>query len=416
MSRCVSVALILWFTCSCGQRRPAPGNQGGTVIFGKISGSGSRPPSLARVDVSEPGYSGISRRIQAAPDGSYSISTSKTGLFRLLFTGALHDSYSVPLLIREVRRIEMDARIAPCDWVDKIEDVRVIGDFNDFSHEDGSVFMVKQPNGTFAAEFGNIGRSKMGYQLIGLLRETTRSVPGTTFDDLISDPSGEFVSMLNVRNGAVRVVFDPASLPKGRMEPGVTFADSESEVAATAALHAQMRRRQQEYSRSASLFRASGRSIRDFRYDWAKAVENLKLQLETEKRPLLRQMLYLSLLDLKRMQAAGIDGETASQALATIPPDGLVWELSSRPLVYEAIRLAGGLKSHQDYFRTVITTHPSRDLRAQTLEEAYGEALSSNDLARAKEYYDLLTTEYADLRPGRRLKTRPPFQDPGRAK
>jgi hypothetical protein len=134
----------------------------------------------------------------------------------------------------------------------------------------------------------------------------------------------------------------------------------------------------------------------------------LKRQLDSEQDPTLRQMLYLSLLDLKRLQAQEIDAETARQALAAIPPDSLLWELAARSLPYDSIKLAGGLRSHQSYFQAVVTAHPSREVRAQTLEQAYGEALSTRDLARAKDYYQRLTTEFADLRPGQRVKSRPP--------
>jgi hypothetical protein len=55
-----------------------------------------------------------------------------------------------------------------------------------------------------------------------------------------------------------------------------------------------------------------------------------------------------------------------------------------------------------------VTSHPSREVEAQVLEQAYGDALSSQDLDRAKDDYRRLTTEFADLRPGRRVKARPP--------
>lgn len=407
MKRVSLMFLILSLTWSCGHDQTAR-TKGQSTIVGTIVGNGNHAPLRSRVDVFEPDSGGAPRRFQVERDGSFSVTASKIGAVRLTFAEALHNSYSVSLLLRKPSEVKMDVVLTPYTWEDKFREIRAIGDFNEFSRDSGYVFMVRQPDGTYAAELGNIRGDKMGYQLIGLVSGSSRAVPGTVYDELVTDPEGDFVSRLAVRNGTVRIVFDPASLPHSFAEAGVTFADSNSEVARIAAFDADIRTRQQEYSTAAAQFRALGNNIRDFHYDWSKTVAGLKRQLDSEKDPTLRQMLFISLLDLKRLQAQEIDAETAKQALAAIPPDSLLWELAARSLPYDSIKLAGGLRSYQGYFQAVVTAHPSREVRAQTLEQAYGEALSTRDLAHAKDYYNRLTTEFADLRPGQRVKSRPP--------
>ncbi|MBP1597115.1 MAG: Thiol-disulfide isomerase or thioredoxin [Acidobacteria bacterium] len=393
--------------CSCSSRQ-AVDTGPLSVISGKISGFGNKAPAMARVDIYEPDGSDVPRRLPASSDGSFSVATSKTGVVRLSFTGVQHSPYMVSLLLQEPVRMNLDVRLAPFEWVSEFREIMVIGDFNRWSRNNGYVIMVKQRDGTHAAELGNLPGGKMGYRLVGLVKGSTRSVPGTQFDDLGTDPAGNFVSQLAVRGGKARIVFDPAALPRSAVKAGVTFADSTTQVARVAVLDLEMRSRQEDYSRALSEFAAFGRKRRDFHYDWSRTTAALRRQLESETDPMVRQMLFLGLLDLKHLRAEGIDTEFAKQALATIPPDSPLWGLAPNYLLYESIEFAGGLGAQETYFQAVVTGHPSREVRALVLEQAYADAKSALDLDRARAYYKRLTSEFGDLAPGQRVKSRPP--------
>jgi len=408
MKRALLILLSFGLVYSCCSRKPAAAPQ--SVITGKISGPGDRPPALARVDLLEPD-SLAPKRFQAAPDGSFSVTTPATGVIRLTFTGALHDSCSASLLLQKPSQVKLDARLQLYQWQDKIEEVKVIGDFNRFSRDVGFAIMVMQPDGTYAAELGNLAGDKLGYQLVGLVKGSERPVPGTQYDDMIFDARGSYVSRLAVHNGTVKIVFDPRRLPRGAAAAGVTFIDSGSEVARIAALERAMRAREKGFFDASARFRSSRSDTQEFHYDWSATVADLKQQLDREQDPTIRQMLFISLLDLKRFEAQEIDAEVAKQALAAIPPDSLVWEVAPS-LLFESIRLAGGLGPYGNYFQTLVTAHPSRQVRALALEQAYGDAMSVRDLARAKDYYKRLTAEFGDLAPGQRIKSQPP--EPGR--
>ncbi len=407
MKKSVLMFCMFGLTVSCGRREPAATGPH-SVITGKISGVGNRAPGLARVDVYEPDRSDAPRRIQADADGAFTVTTTQTGVVRLSFTGVQHNSYSVALLIQQPTQVKVDARLAPFEWATDFKEIMVVGDFNRWSRNSGYVLMVKQTDGTYAAELGNLEGPTTGYRLIGLVKGSTRSVPGTLYDDLDTDPAGNYVSRLAVRNGKVRIVFDAARLPHSTVEPGVFFGDTDSETARVAVLEQDMRKRQEAYSRALAEYTSFGKNPRDFAYDWSKTAAELKGRLETEKAPVIRQMLFLSLLDLKHLRAREIEPETARQALAIVPPDSPIWELSPWYLLYESIKLAGGVDANASYFQELVTRHPSREVRALALEQAYGDARATLNLERAREYYQRLTTEFSDLLPGQRVKSRPP--------
>ena len=324
------------------------------------------------------------------------MSTTKTGVVRLSFVGAFHDTFSIPVLLPKPSRLKIDVRLAPCEWDKDFKEIIVIGDFNLYSRTSGYTVMVRQPDGTYATELANLAGEKMGYRLVGLIKGSTRSVPGTQYDDLVSDPGGGIISRATIRNGRVRIVFDPALLPRGGPDAGVTFEDSSSVMARIAALDVDMRKRQEEFARAMAQFTRFGNKSRDFRYDWSKTVAGLRRQIEEEKDPAIRQMLYISLLDLNHLRAQEVDAETARQALAVIPPDSPLWELAPSYLLLEAVKSAG-LGADGDYIQAVVTRHPSRGVRALILEQAYSNAMSLLDLERAQQYYKRLTTDFGDL-------------------
>jgi len=405
---CLGLSLGLLVACSSRQsarpEKEAPADL--SVITGKIVGNKGRAPALARVDVYEPGRPDVPERIDAEKDGSYSVSTAKTGVVRLNFVGAFHNTFSIPVLLLKPARLKIDVRLAPCEWDDEFKEVIVIGDFNRFSRTSGYTVMVKQPDGTYATELANLAGEKLGYRLIGIIKGSTRSVPGTQYDELVSDPGGGIISYATIRNGRARIVFDPALLPRGGPDAGVTFEDGGSVIARIASLDVDMRKRQEEFSRAMAQFTSFGKKSRDFRYDWSKTVAGLRRQIGTEANPTIRQMLYICLLDLSHLRAEEVDRETAKQALTEIPPESPLWELAPSYLLFEAVKLAG-MGADGDYIQAVTTRHPSRGVRALILEQAYGNAMSLLDLERAQTYYKRLTEDFGDL-VSESVKGRPP--------
>jgi thiol-disulfide isomerase/thioredoxin len=410
MKRILWIGFSLGLLCSCSTRqspvteKSVPAEP--SIISGRIIGYKSLAPALARVDVYEPGRLDVPDRIEAARDGAYSVSTTKTGVVRLSFVGAFHNTFSIPVLLLKPSHLKIDVRLAPCEWDNEFKEIIVIGDFNLYSRTSGYTVMVKQPDGTYATELANLAGEKMGYRLIGLVKGSTRSVPGTQYDDLVSDPGGGIISRTTIRNGRVRIVFDPALLPRGGPDAGVTFEDNGSVIARIAALDVDMRKRQEEFARATAQFTRFGNKSRDFRYDWSKTVAGLRRQIGEEKDPVIRQMLYISLLDLNHLRAEEVDAETAKQALAVIPPESPLWGLAPSYLLLEAVKLAG-LGADGNYIQAVVTRHPSREVRALILEQAYGNAMSLLDLERAQEYYKRLTTDFGDLI-SEGVKARPP--------
>jgi thiol-disulfide isomerase/thioredoxin len=263
-------------------------------------------------------------------------------------------------------------------------------------------------DGTYFADVDYPRGGKMGYRLIGLVKDSPLSVPGTFFDEMTLDANGRYVSVLKTNPGRVRILFDPAMLPRTWQKAEIIFGQPDSRPARIAAIDREIIRHQRDYYLALSVFRAAGHDEKDFQYDWSDTAASLKQRLLKEKDVYVRQALYIGLLGLRKLGSPDVDRGTAQQALTSIPADSPVWELAPGYLLFDTIRQGGGLAAYGPYFQKVVTANPSREVRALTLEQAYNEALSAKDLPRAKDYYRRLTVEFADLLPGQRVKSKPP--------
>lgn len=378
-------------------------------VSGLVSDPELKPFIKAQVEFSVPDSNAfLPRRYDVSSLGTFHIDPGPSRLFSLNFTAAFCEPLAVMIYLPKPEPIRLDVRLRPYAWVDDYKDVRVIGDFNRFSRESGAVSLRALSDGTYFADVNTLIDGKMSYRLTGLVRDSPLSVPGTHADKVSVDGDGRFASVLFVKPGRVRILFDPAELPTARGKAEVIFDRPDSTTAKVASAYAGLMKRAQDHLLASSAFRGAGHDTRDLHYDWSAEVAKLGKQLEVEKNEAVRQVLWIALLDLGRLGSPEVDKRTAQKALKEIPPESELWQLAGQNLLFDTIGLAGGLDRYGDYFRKVITSNPSRLVRAFVLERAYLAARQKKDLAKSREYYAMLIESYGDLLPAQRVRATPP--------
>jgi thiol-disulfide isomerase/thioredoxin len=385
-------------------------------ISGLVADPEAKPPLKAQVELYSPDRPETPQRFDVTSLGGFMIIPSQTGVLRLNFTAAFHEPLGIALYYPKAEKVRLDVRLAPYAWVDEYKDVRAIGDFNRFDRNSGAAAFHPLSDGTYFVDVDNKVAGDMGYRLVGLVRDSPLSVPGTHFDTIGLDRNGRYVSTLKAKPGRMRILFDPALLPRSRGRAEVIFEHPKSAAARIASIDLDIARRHRDLSLALSAFRAAGHDEKDFRYDWSDDAAKLKLEIAQEKDDAVRQALWIAVLDLGKLGSPEVDRSTAQQALAAIPADSPLWELAPWYLLFDSLQRAGGLEPYSWYFQKAVNSNPSREVRALTLEQAYNDALARNDLGRAKEYFSRLTTDFADLLPGKRVKAKPPVSRFGAGK
>jgi thiol-disulfide isomerase/thioredoxin len=328
--------------------------QGRTDIAGTLLGHDGRPMPEAHVHLKRFGQSKPLASAAAGPGGRFRIGTNETGLFVLQLAGVNHESHGLTLLLDGPARVGLSVRLKANDYVTDFKDVKIIGDFNDFSFKSARP-MEKRPDGTFVAEF-ETAAGRFAYQLVGL-RKGGGSVNGTQSEGYDYDGGGDYRSVVTPRGGRARIVFDPKLLVRSDAPRRIVFAKPRSTAARFAAVYDEMLKRRDRFSEVIRAYRKTGRPLEQFRYDWSPDLNALARQIAAEKVPAIRQALLLSYLDLGYGTfGAKVEPALARRALAEIPPTSPLWSIEPY-LIGVAINGTGDAAGYGAYAQQVADSH-----------------------------------------------------------
>ena len=97
-------------------------------------------------------------------------------------------------------KIDLNVRLKAYDYRDTFGEVKIIGDFNDFSSKSAKA-MEKRPDGTYFAKFATTA-NRFAYQLLGVAK-SGGSINGTQSEDYVYDGGGDYRSVVTPKNGCV---------------------------------------------------------------------------------------------------------------------------------------------------------------------------------------------------------------------
>ena len=282
-----------------------------TIVKGKLLGSDN--PSLIMANVSL-NYTTGGKAIQVIDvnkDGSYEIELKHDGLFNLSFSGVNHEAITVPILNDKRETIILNIKLQRYNYNDKFEDVNIIGDFNHFSFRSAQR-MTKQNDGTFTAEF-KTDKDSLAYQLLGV-EKTGRSINGTMTDKYVYDGGGDYRSVVAVKDGKVKIVFDPSKIKRDETKSEVTFNNDDRQTKLYS-LKKQLEAREKKYRIEASKTPGQKPQI-DNTNDFAK----IKQKIESSKNDFDRNIQYINYLHLAEISGENQDNEIVKDAFKNIEP------------------------------------------------------------------------------------------------
>ncbi|MCI0694574.1 redoxin domain-containing protein [candidate division KSB1 bacterium] len=363
------------------------------VISGKLLGYDGKVMVKANVHVIQLGQSDPIAAVEVGKDGNYEIRTEKTGHFILGFTGVNHLQTQIPLLLDKPIRATINVRLKPYEYNDDWSDLKIIGDFNNFSFQTGKP-MTEQDDGTYTFETATAA-DQFAYQLIGLAKGN-RSVNGTQSDDYVYDGGGDYRSVVKAQNGRVKVTFDPKKLarPPQPVEPQVEFTDKNSRLAQLYALDKESNARREKFMEAVQAHKKTGKDMAGFSHDWSAAAKELKQKITAQTDPALRQYLVISYLELGTMAAQNLIPEMAVRALEEIPPSSPLWSKTPQAL-FLAVNLSGQKEKSSAYVDSVLSQHSDANVNGPLLFMKLQEAHFKDDEANTKKYYDRLINEYS---------------------
>jgi thiol-disulfide isomerase/thioredoxin len=364
------------------------------IVKGKVLGYDSLP--MKRADVAVKASLEEKPMLKAAADtsGKFQITINQTGFFFLHFTGVDHSLYEIPIIADGAREVSLDVKLSLNQYVDKIEGVSIIGDFNDFDFK-SAVKMTKTEDGLFVAEFPT-RKIKFAYQLLGI-EKNGRSVNGTLASEYEPDGGGDYRSVIFTEKGKAVVTFDPALLKRSDARPEIIFYEENSFDESIYKIYSENVERRKKFFTEYN--RSGGRMPN---IDWTVDVQHIEEQLSTEENPPIRKMLYTSYLTLQLFNSPAINDSIVDNAFTEIESSSLFWSYDPQLL---GVVFA---KDNLNYIHSVVEENPDRNVRAFALFMLLSEAHYTEKVEDAKKYYTALMKDYGDTQIAKSAKVMNP--------
>lgn len=383
LNKIVVAGLLLFVMASCS-------GKSGAVISGRIDGGNESMPR-ADIHVNLLGHADTKQAVQSESDGTFHFKVKTPGIYHLLVSGVNHRPFEMMLDLNHLSdlsfNIHLSPELAPADTAS----LNVIGSFNHFSTVTG-VAMKRQKDGTFKAEITN-DSSAISYQIIGLNVENP--VNGTESDHYVYDGNGEYVSVLQTNSHEVTITLDPHKLASADDSAFVTFTQAPHTVTEFNGIYHSMVLAQKEYWASVRSQLQNGKSLNNVTYNWKPYRTSVEKKLEMGQSGDIQRLELLSYLSIGMYDASQVKRVYARTALQLLSPDDELWSVQPLTMLV-AVDLSGNRTKYQSYIDQAENTHSDPNVKATLLYYQLTNAVHSQNLKQAQQYYKLLLTEYGN--------------------
>ncbi len=366
-------------------------------LTGKIIGADGKPPIVAHVHVAEAGGDVFKplKSVKANSNGSFSIDLPNEKYLSIMVTAPFHESLELPLARKDGKQsIEVDFQLQGTLYLEKIEQVKIIGDWNNFSFSE-AVPMEKQPDGQFTFTV-KATADTVAYQLLGLA-PLKRSMNGTDYDYLVYDGGGDYYSVVKAKDSLVTITFDPKALSR-HFNPALPTALLRKGTALTqqiidASLAVQKTRLR--FKQELSLYQSKHGTQQGFRFDFSRLDSILKQMDQNASNPEVQKFIAFQRI-LMTQFGMNVPATLLQYVADNLKPTDPLWAFAPQimPSVYE--RVLGPEKSLQLLEESLPQTK-SKNTRVFTLIYLGMRAKLMHNTEKVTWVYNQLKDGYQDI-------------------
>jgi hypothetical protein len=379
----IAIVLVLFlagmFSCLSAQ----------TTVTGRVVGIEGEPMIDAHVSLAPPEEAKALKVVRADKNGNFAITIDVPGVWMLHFSGVGHHDHRVALYVDRPQKIELTVQLGSYVYLQEFDQAKVVGDFNRWYVLSGAQ-LQRQTDGMYEAEI-ETKADTVAYRLNGV--RDGGAIEGTQADRYVYDGAGGYISVLNVRPGKVRIIFDPDKFPRSDMPANITFASASNVVSRFGAVYDEFQRYQDEYLSSQRNSLRSGKKRSEFSYDWSGALSSFEKQTNHEKIRVLRGELTLCRLAIART-AGRLDTSICASCLREITPASRVWSLDVHSLFYVLTHSGWTEEKRETYVEQTLKKNSDKRVKAALLYDLLMAAKLSSQSQLAEKYYHLLLDGY----------------------
>lgn len=208
----LSLVLLVAGGCQRHARPPRVDGEGTIALSGQILRHDGTAASDAHLHWTDP-ESRERKQLATDAEGRFHLDLPATEeLPRFEVSAPFHGQVSVEIPPGMSERFELTVRLAPYRLRSPLEEVKILGDWNDFDFSSAEP-MTREDDGSFVYTTTVPESGRVAYQVLGVEADG-RSINGTQADAFEYDGGGDYKAILEGDPGApLAIRFDPAALP-----------------------------------------------------------------------------------------------------------------------------------------------------------------------------------------------------------
>jgi thiol-disulfide isomerase/thioredoxin len=315
-----------------------------------------RPLSLAHARVLD-ATGKILEQVEIGKDGRFTVPRGKVqGAIAWLELSGVDHRESTVLVAVEKEPVEVNVRLGTYPAPAPLGDIRLV--LWDGNKATARLPMTQRPDGTYLAEVSTRA-DKLRYQIDGVANG--RTVNGTMAKAYEYDGGGDYLSVVPVTNGKVRVVFDPSERPPPGVDTRVDFADPKGTSAQLTDISRRLAAAQEESTRTMRAAIPKGPAAIEQAMN-ALSFDGFRRELAAFARsddPLVRHAALVAYFTPGAFTAKTEDDRAlARAAIAEIKPTDPIWALGESAVIH-VFDVVDAWKTSADYVAAFIDGQPA---------------------------------------------------------
>ncbi|HVO73334.1 MAG TPA: TlpA disulfide reductase family protein [Ignavibacteriaceae bacterium] len=375
-----------------------------TTVKGKLLDVFGKPSQYAQVGILEEGVEFGKDFVNCDEKGNYKIKLTKPGVNILLFSMPSHNFLEVPVDNNRDKEFNIDVTLAPYKYKDNFDAVYIAGNFNNYNIRSPEK-MIKKDDGTFVFEL-ETDLKELTYCLCGIEKHG-RTVNAPDSYGYEADFTGDYRSILPVKNNKAVVVFDPLKLLKKDVEYKISFSGSEYDGKIFKIYKDYDSISSDAYSKMRE-YAEAGKNPVNFKYDGGSWFGDLPEKIETEKDNDIKNCLKMAYLAFIETNPIGYDYKKASLFFESVSPDNAAWELF--PMAFFSYTKLFPSYKWDELEESFLNKSASTSLKINILENKLYMAKSGGDEENYKKIRSMIENKFGNNESIKELLNRYPAE------
>lgn len=374
------------------------------VVKGKLLDVEGKPSKYALVGIASLTAENGQDFVSCDVKGNYSIKLTKPGPNYVMFSIPSHSSLKVLVLNNKNKELTIDVTLAPYKYKDNYDDVGVAGTFNDFNIRSPER-MVKREDGVYTFEVKS-DQKEIKFQLCGIEkdRRTINAPESVAFEP---DSSGDYRSIINVKEGKATIVFDPSKLLKKDTDYKVTFSGSDYDEKIFK-ISNEYSKISKDASQKISAHMEAKKNPQGFQYDGGNFFTEMLKKIDLEKDQEFKDYLKLIYVSFSNYKPKEYSFEKATVFFESLSPENSAWELiPSAFFSYYFLVPQFKWNELQDNF---LKDSKSNSIKISVLTNKLAMAKYSGNEEELKKIHALVMNDYRDVKEAQDLLKRFPIE------